>query len=124
MNIPRRYFISGLALAALRVSVFGQDPILPSKPNSIRFAVIGDMGTGKLPQYEVADQMSKSRETSPFDFVLMLGDNMYGGHTPRDYQDKFERPYKELLAKGVQFYATLGNHDSTAEQFYKPFNMN
>jgi predicted phosphodiesterase len=124
MNIPRRHFISGMALAAMRLSLFGQELILPSKPNSVRFAVIGDMGTGKLPQYQVAGQMIKSREVSQFDFVLMLGDNMYGGHAPRDYQDKFERPYKGLLDVGVQFYASLGNHDSPSEQFYKPFNMN
>ena len=101
MNIPRRHFISGMALAGLRVSLFGQELLPPSKPNAVRFAVIGDMGTGKLPQYEVAVQMSKSREMAPFDFVLMLGDNMYGGHKPSDYQDKFERPYKVLLDAGV-----------------------
>src|SRR6185369_10890273 len=36
---------------------------------------------------------------------------------------KFEAPYKELLDKGVKFYASLGNHDSREERYYKPFNM-
>jgi Calcineurin-like phosphoesterase len=89
----------------------------------IRFAVIGDNGTGGREQYEVADQMAKSRETFPFDFVLMLGDNLYGGNSPSDYRKKFERPYKPLLDAGVKFYASLGNHDNSNERFYKPFNM-
>jgi hypothetical protein len=33
-------------------------------------------------------------------------------------------PYKALLDAGVQFYATLGDHDDTNERSYKPFNMN
>jgi 3',5'-cyclic AMP phosphodiesterase CpdA len=49
---------------------------------------------------------------------------MYGGHSPSDYQKKFELPYKSLLDAGVQFYGSLGNHDSPTEKFYKPFNMN
>src|ERR1051326_1716454 len=86
MNIPRRHFISGVALAAIRLSLYGQAPAGPSKPDSVRFAAIGDMGTGQPPQYEVAAQMNISRETIPFDFVLMLGDNLYGGHSPSDYR--------------------------------------
>jgi len=54
----------------------------------------------------------------------MLGDNIYGGKTPADLQKKFEIPYKPLLDAGVQFYASLGNHDDTNERFYKFFNMN
>ena len=33
---------------------------LPLKPGSVRFAVIGDNGTGDRSQYEVAEQMAKS----------------------------------------------------------------
>jgi 3',5'-cyclic AMP phosphodiesterase CpdA len=54
----------------------------------------------------------------------MLGDNLYGREGPRDYEDKFERPYKALLDAGVKFYAALGNHDEPNQRFYKPFNMN
>ena len=50
MNIPRRQFISQIALSALTLSLYGQAPILPAKPGSIRFAVIRNMGTGELPQ--------------------------------------------------------------------------
>ena len=126
-------FFSVVALAALGLSLFapGLTPplyapelTLPLKPNSVRFAVIGDMGTGEKPQYELAGKMVEYREKFPFEFVITVGDNIYGGDTPSDYESKFERPYKLLLEAGVKFYAVLGNHDSPNERFYKPFNMN
>src|SRR6202045_2333501 len=95
----------------------------PLKPNSVRFAAIGDMGTGATPQYEVAQRMFTVRQTFPFEFVIMLGDNIYGGSSPKDYEKKFESPYKSLLDAGVKFYASLGNHDNPNQRFYKPFNM-
>ena len=55
--------------------------------------------------------MMKVHATFPFDLVIMLGDNMYGGQTPADYVKKFEQPYAPLLAAGVKFQASLGNHD-------------
>src|SRR5690242_153587 len=97
---------------------------LPLKPNSVRFAVIGDSGTGGREQYEVAQWMENYRQKVNFDFVIMLGDNIYGGHRPRDFEDKFEKPYKPMLDAGVKFYASLGNHDDPdVERLYKPFNM-
>jgi predicted phosphodiesterase len=96
----------------------------PLKSDSVRFAVIGDMGTGAAPQYEVAERMVSARQTFPFDFVIMLGDNIYGGSSPKDFEKKFELPYKSLLDAGVKFYASLGNHDNPNERFYKLFNMN
>lgn len=97
---------------------------LPGKPDSVRFAVIGDMGTGEREQYDVAARMAEFRLKSPFTFVLTVGDNIYKGKSPADLEKKFEIPYKPLLGAGVQFYATLGNHDDTNERFYKWFNMN
>jgi hypothetical protein len=96
---------------------------LPLKPNSVRFAVIGDNGTGEKEQYEVGQQMAMFREKFPFDFVVMLGDNIYGGESASDFKKKFEDPYKRLLDAGVKFYASLGNHDNPNERFYKPYNM-
>jgi hypothetical protein len=96
---------------------------LPLKPGSVRFAVIGDSGSGDNCQDDVARQMEAFRERFPFRFVIMLGDNITGGHSPRDFERKFQEPYKELLGAGVKFYASLGNHDRTNERLYKPFNM-
>ncbi|MBV8207244.1 MAG: metallophosphoesterase [Acidobacteria bacterium] len=97
---------------------------LPLEKGSVRFAVIGDMGTGLPPQYAVARQMELYRQKTGYDFVLMLGDNIYGGHGPTDFHRKFELPYKPLLDAGVKFYACLGNHDDPAVEIrYKPFGM-
>jgi predicted phosphodiesterase len=96
---------------------------LPQQRKSIRFAVIGDSGTGRLEQYQVAQEMAKCQLKSGFDFVLMLGDNIYGGKSQQDFVRKFELPYKPLLDTGVKFYASIGNHDDPNERLYKPFNM-
>jgi 3',5'-cyclic AMP phosphodiesterase CpdA len=93
------------------------------KPDAVRFAVIGDNGTGDRYEYEVAQQMFASHQQFPFELVLMLGDNIYGGQTPKDFAQKFEQPYRPLLDAGVRFYASLGNHDNQSNRLYKPFNM-
>ena len=95
---------------------------LPRKPGSVRFAVIGDSGRGHRPQYEVSAQMQAFRESFGYDFVIMLGDNVYDGGTPEDYRQKFELPYKPLLDAGVKFYAVLGNHDDPEQYRYPLFN--
>ena len=96
---------------------------LPVALGSIRFAAIGDAGRGDQAQYDVSAQMQAYRRVFPFDFVLMLGDNVYDGGTPEDYKQKFELPYKPLLDAGVKFFATIGNHDDANQPHYAPFNM-
>ncbi len=96
----------------------------PGQPDATRFAVIGDTGTGDKYQDDVARVLLKSRDTFPFTFVIMMGDNLYGTERPQDYVRKFEQPYKTLLDAKVNFYATLGNHDDPNQRLYKPFNMN
>ena len=96
----------------------------PVEKDSVRFAIIGDTGTGTSSQYEVGAQLTKARQTFPFEFVIMLGDNIYGSERPQDFVNKFEKPYKTLLDAKVPFYAALGNHDDPTQRYYKPFNMN
>lgn len=121
----RRLALLLVALVSCQnLSLRAQDVTLPIRSDSIRFAAIGDMGTGERPQYELAERMQKFRQKFSFSFVIMLGDNIYGGKSPAELQKKFEIPYKPLLEDGVQFYASLGNHDDTNERFYKLFNMN
>jgi len=111
------------AKAATR-SAAGVRVSLPNKDGSVRFGVIGDTGTGSKQQYQVGETMVRSREQFPFDFVLLLGDNMYGGETPADFENKFSRAYKPLLEAKVKFYAALGNHDQSLQSNYVNFNMN
>ena len=104
--------------------VYGQTVQLPLKKGALAFAVIGDSGSGAKAQYQVAAQMAAAHKVFPFNFVLMMGDNLYGGDNPADFERKFAQPYKALLDIGVKFYAALGNHDDAGRQIlYDDFNM-
>jgi len=96
----------------------------PTSKDSVRFAVIGDTGTGTQSQFEIGQQLDKARTLFPFEFVIMVGDNIYGSERPQDFVQKFEKPYQALLDAKIPFYAALGNHDDPTQRFYKPFNMN
>lgn len=96
---------------------------LANTPGSLKFAVLGDFGTGSKQQYELAAQMAKTYSAFPFEMVVLVGDNLYGSERPQDFKKKFEIPYKPLLDKGVKFYASLGNHDAREMVSYKLFNM-
>jgi hypothetical protein len=97
--------------------------VLPNRSGSFKFGVLGDFGTGSREQYELADQMFKLHGRFKYDTVVLVGDNLYGGERPQDFKKKFEIPYKSLLDSGVKFYASLGNHDSREQRYYKLFNM-
>jgi len=102
----------------------GPEVKLPLDSKSVRFGVIGDSGTSEREQYDVSKEMEIYRQKVGFDFVIMLGDNIYGGHRSKDFAEKFEQPYKPLLDAGVKFYASPGNHDDpNEERLYKTFNM-
>jgi len=119
----RRWCAVLVAVCCGVVALAGQTLTLPNRPSSLKFAVIGDNGTGDPPQYEVGRQMATVHGRFAFDQVIMLGDNLYGSQKPQDFVKKFEEPYRPLLASGVRFYASLGNHDSSAQTAYQPFNM-
>jgi len=139
----KRILLSFLTITILAVNGFVQDyrsqslsnrsatstdgsPIdltLPVKNGSVRFAAIGDTGSGSRQQHEVAAMMLRYRQAFPFDFVLMLGDNLYGRERAKDYRNKFEDVYRPLLDSKVKFYATLGNHDQSNQRLYEHFNM-
>jgi 3',5'-cyclic AMP phosphodiesterase CpdA len=116
-----------LALAAFGIvhTASAIDLNLPNRTGSVKFAVLGDFGTGREAQYEVASQMAVFRARFPFDFVVTTGDNLVGDQDdPEDLAEKFERPFRALLNAGIRFHASLGNHDKPANRSYPPFNMN
>ena len=96
---------------------------LPNKADSLKFAVLGDFGTGSKEQYQLAAQMKRVHDQFPYELVILVGDNLYGSERPQDFVKKFETPYKPLLDAGVKFYASLGNHDAREQRYYKLFNM-
>jgi hypothetical protein len=115
---------SSVAVTAAQPAAPAQGQIpLPNKPDTLKFAVIGDNGTGERPQYEIGQQLAAWHAKFPFVLVVMMGDNIYGSDRPQDFVKKFEAPYKPLLDADVKFYASLGNHDSREQRFYKFFNM-
>ena len=119
-------FASAALLLVSQLSLTGtaQKVTLPLAPDSTRFAVIGDTGTGDKPQYDIGKRLEEYRQRVKFTFAIMVGDNIYGSERPQDFQKKFQIPYKPLLDAGVTFYAALGNHDDPNQRFYKPFSMN
>ena len=120
----RMLFVAVL-VSTLPLPVAAQEVRVPNKPGSVKFAVIGDTGTGDRNQLAIANELAAWRTRYAFAFAVMMGDNIYGGEKPSDFDKKFAIPYKPLLDAGVKFYAALGNHDDAAlQRNYKLFNMN
>jgi predicted phosphodiesterase len=119
----RRVVSIVLAASLWVAAAVGQQVALPREPESTKFAVIGDSGTGSSRQYALAKVLAAARQQFPFEFAIMLGDNMYGSQYASDFVKKFETPYKPLLDANVKFYAALGNHDEPSQTQYKLFNM-
>jgi len=120
----RRFVVVAIVTCILAPAAFqAQALTVPNRPGSLKFAAIGDSGTGEPPEYDVARQMDLWHRRFAFDMVIMLGDNMYGRQRAADFVQKFERPFRPLLDAGVKFYASLGNHDNPANDGYKLFNM-
>ncbi len=93
--------------AVLPRAVFGATPA----KDKVKFIAIGDFGTGDDNQTGIAAQMLRDHKTSPLDFVIAVGDNIYPDGGGRHFEKKFERPYAGLIREGVKFHAVLGNHD-------------
>jgi len=119
-DYPYRVLIDGREVGSGQVRTF------PKTARRLSFFVIGDFGTGKAPQYEIARVMAREFEKrrnsdSPIRFVLTTGDNIYSdrlmgnflahtGAKDEDWRKKFFEPYEPLLRE-IPFYPTLGNHD-------------
>ena len=120
----RARVLRAIAPLVIVAAVAAQQSALLNKAGSLKFAAMGDNGTGDTAQYEVGRQMAIAHTKFPYDLVIMLGDNMYGGQSPSDFVKKFEQPYAPLLAAGVKFQASLGNHDRPENVSYKYYGMN
>ena len=125
MPSTRRFQFSIVTLSVvLAAGLLAAVPLtLPNQPDSLKFGVIGDTGTGDKHQFAVAKQLIDFHNQFKYEFVVMMGDNTYGGESARDFERRFEEPYKPLIDAGVKFYAALGNHDTPNQRNYKLFNM-
>ena len=80
----------------------------------IVFSIFGDMGSGYVSQYKVAEALIKNIKKNKSQFICGLGDNIYpaGCYDKNDpqFKVKFEEPYRKIPNK-IKFYMCLGNHD-------------
>jgi 3',5'-cyclic AMP phosphodiesterase CpdA len=120
---PGRDVVPAVPAAASRARASANETTPPQSKTSIRFAVLGDTGTGERAQFDVGAQLWQSHGVFPIEFVILVGDNLYGSERPQDYARKFELPYKPLIDAKIPFYASLGNHDDPNQVYYKLFNM-
>lgn len=83
-----------------------------SVDTSVRFIVMGDVGTGSDDQYAVAGAVKNKCAQDGCQFVILLGDNIYDagvdGTMDDQWRTKFREPYADI---DLPFYAVLGNHD-------------
>lgn len=124
--LPFYVSVSAPSLAAQQPQAATETPVitLPRRDGSVKMLVFGDAGRGSAEQYELGRVMNTYHQAFPYDVVLMTGDNIYGPDKAADMKKKFEDVYRPLLDKGVKFYASLGNHDTSNQRFYALFNMN
>ena len=93
----------------------------PTVQAPIRFAVIGDYGSGNKNAHQVAE-LVKSWQP---DFILTTGDNNYPDgsretidHRIGQFYHEYIHPYRGSYGKGAEqnrFFPTLGNHDWMSE---------
>jgi 3',5'-cyclic AMP phosphodiesterase CpdA len=126
-GITRRQAILSLATISAGALIKPSSIFCSPVNDKIRFAVIGDWGTGDRDQIGVAKQMFAAHQRQPFDFVISAGDNIYPNGSGRYFGRHFEQPFANLLKDRVKFYAVLGNHDVDAGRQdqcqYSLFNM-
>lgn len=99
----------------------GRARTAPPPGTPFSFLMFADSGSGKRPQYRLAQTMDRY----PFDLVLHAGDLIYGRAAPGDYADKFFRPYRNWL-RDVPIYPVLGNHDlkeDAGQAFLQTFSL-
>ena len=110
-----------LLLGASALAGGAQELALPNRPASLKFAAIGDNGTGDQPEYDIGRQMAAYHRRFPFELVIMLGDNMYGRQDPQDFVRKFEAPFRPLLDGTTNWPAVVDAFDKIGYRGYLTF---
>lgn len=83
--------------------------------DSVRFAAVGDTGTGGRNQMDVARSMVEAYRTAPYGLVVHVGDVSYYGSILDRWREVWLEPYGPLLDAGVRFEVALGNHELEEE---------
>jgi 3',5'-cyclic AMP phosphodiesterase CpdA len=102
-----------LSIATISAGAFIKPASIFAAPakDRMRFAVIGDWGTGDSDEAKTASQLITSHQSASLDFVIAAGDNVYPNGSGRYFGKHFEQPFQHLIKDKINFYAVLGNHD-------------
>lgn len=80
-------------------------------PDAITFTVLGDNGTGGRNAMDVARQMARTYQDTPFGLTVLLGDISYYGSIVDRFDEVFAEPLGPLIDAGVEFELAIGNHE-------------
>lgn len=87
-------------------------PIATRDPGTLRFAAVGDVGSGSPAMPRVAEAVARTCGERGCDLVALLGDNLYPAGMESDDDPRFEAwvigPYERA---GAPVVVVLGNHD-------------
>jgi tartrate-resistant acid phosphatase type 5 len=88
----------------------------------LTFAVIGDTGTGKAEQTQLANALEAVVDSRGVRLVLMTGDTVYrksggSGNDDDEWLMTYFQPYRTIIDR-IPFYPCVGNHD-TAETLFE-----
>lgn len=77
----------------------------------LRIAVAGDVGEVGAHLDATASRMAEIGKQSPYDVLLLLGDNVYPSGDPARIPETVLEPFADVLDRGATLLAVLGNHD-------------
>jgi 3',5'-cyclic AMP phosphodiesterase CpdA len=109
--ITRRQAIISLSTIAAAAMARPASVFCSPVKDKLRFAVIGDWGTGDRHALGTASRMYSAHQRSALDFVISAGDNIYPNGAGRYLGRNFEQPFSSLIKDRISFYTVLGNHD-------------
>lgn len=110
-SITRRQAILSIAAISAGTLIKPVSSFCAPVKDKLRFAVVGDWGTGDQDCIGTARRMLGAHQNSQFDFVIAAGDNVYPNGSGRYFNSHFEQPFAGMIKDRVPFYAVLGNHD-------------
>ena len=107
---PKRSTLVTRRQAILSITAISAGALL--KPSSVfcspvndklRFAVVGDWGTGDRDEAKTADRMFAHHQVAPCDFDISAGDNVYPHGSGRHFSRNFEQPFAPFLKDRIKF---------------------
>jgi 3',5'-cyclic AMP phosphodiesterase CpdA len=93
------------------------EPYVPypkSDPPELHIGVAGDVGDSGTRIDATGAAMARAGESTRYDVLFLLGDNVYPAGDPAKLPDTVFEPFSEVLDSGAQLLAILGNHDVKA----------